>query len=139
MPIIHEHASSPDAPHEAGGSTNGFGRQDSMANESQSQNQDESKLSTRQLNVLKRKRKREAQKAAQGKSGFGDLTLRRTTTAGSDGFADDTPMPDADSKKNGKMSDYFNLDRPTDVDEDSKVVSEFKGPILLRISQGRFV
>ncbi|KAL2170535.1 hypothetical protein VTG60DRAFT_4643 [Thermothelomyces hinnuleus] len=130
LPVVPEHAISPETPHEAGAGTNGFGRQDSIGNESQGQAQDESKLSSRQLNVLKRKRKREAQKAAQGKSGFGDLTLRRTTTAGSDGFADDTPMPDADSKKNGKMSDYFSLDRPADVDEDTKVVSEFKGPVL---------
>ncbi|KAK4239615.1 hypothetical protein C8A03DRAFT_32294 [Achaetomium macrosporum] len=129
MPVITEQIISPETPHEAAGS-NGFGRQDST-NDNHGLNQDESKLSTRQLNVLKRKRKREAQKAAQGKSGFGDLTLRRTTTAGSDGFADDTPMPDADSnKRNGKMSDYFNLDRPADVDEDTKVVSEFKGPML---------
>ncbi len=129
IPVICDHDASPGTPHEATG-TNGFGRQDSIAGESQGQGNDETKLSTRQLNVLKRKRKREAQKAAQGKSGFGDLTLRRTTTGGSDGFADDTPMPDADSKKNGKVNDYFSLDRPADVDEDSKVVSEFKGPML---------
>lgn len=93
---------------------------------------EESGMSARQLNVLKRKRKREAQKAAQGRGGFGDLSIRRATTAGSDGFADDTPMPDADSKKNGngKVPDYFSLDRPTDVDEDSKVVSEYKGPVI---------
>ncbi|CAK7218287.1 TATA-binding protein-associated factor mot1 [Sporothrix eucalyptigena] len=83
-------------------------------------------LSSRQLNVLKRKRKRELQKAAQGKSGFGDLSIRRSATNGSDGFGDD----DLDSKKGGKVNDYFNLDRPAEVDEDSKVVSEFKGPIL---------
>ncbi|KAL2261630.1 hypothetical protein VTK26DRAFT_3723 [Humicola hyalothermophila] len=129
IPIIAEHSISPATPQEFCG-TNGLPRQDSLNGENQSQNLDESKLSSRQLNVLKRKRKREAQKAAQGKSGFGDLTLRRTTTAGSEGFADDTPMPDADSKKNGKMADYFSLERPPDVDEDTKVVSEFKGPIL---------
>ncbi|CAK7227306.1 TATA-binding protein-associated factor mot1 [Sporothrix curviconia] len=85
-------------------------------------------LSSRQLNVLKRKRKRELQKAAQGKSGFGDLSIRRGTTNGSDGLADD----DVHTKKGGggKVNDYFNLDRPAEVDEDSKVVSEFKGPIL---------
>lgn len=91
---------------------------------------EESGMSARQLNVLKRKRKREAQKAAQGKGGFGDLSLRRGTTAGSEGFTDDTPMVDADSKKNGKVNDYFSLDRPTDIDEDSKVVSEYKGPVI---------
>ncbi|KAK4169378.1 hypothetical protein QBC43DRAFT_307577 [Cladorrhinum sp. PSN259] len=129
MAVVAENIASPATPQGASG-TNGFARQDSMNNDSQSQNPEEAKLSSRQLNVLKRKRKREAQKAAQGKSGFGDLSIRRSTTAGSEGFADDTPMPDADSKKNGKMAEYFNLDRPTDVDEDTKVVSEFKGPIL---------
>lgn len=90
---------------------------------------EENGMSARQLNVLKRKRKREAMKAAQGRSGFGDLSLRRTTTAGSDGLADDTPMVDADSK-NGKMGDYFSLDRPADIEEDTKVVSEYKGPVI---------
>ncbi|KAL2271442.1 hypothetical protein VTJ83DRAFT_813 [Remersonia thermophila] len=128
MPVIPEHVASPGTPQEAA-STNGHGRLDSNGNDSQGHALDESKLSTRQLNVLKRKRKREAQKAAQGKSGFGDLTLRRTTTAGSD-LDGDTPMPDADAKKTNKMADYFSLDRPSDVDEDTKVVSEFKGPLL---------
>ncbi|CAK7264178.1 TATA-binding protein-associated factor mot1 [Sporothrix epigloea] len=86
---------------------------------------EEAGLSSRQLNVLKRKRKRELQKAAQGKSGFGDLSIRRSATNGSDGFADD----DLDLKKGGKVNDYFNLDRPSDTDENSKVVSEFKGPV----------
>ncbi|KAI6782191.1 helicase-like protein [Emericellopsis cladophorae] len=91
----------------------------------------EAGLSSRQLNVLKRKRKREAMKASQGKSGFGDLSLRRSTTTGSEGLgAEDTPMPDSDAKKNGKMEEYFNLDRPGDVDEESKVVSEYKGPVI---------
>ncbi|KAK0392833.1 hypothetical protein NLU13_2327 [Sarocladium strictum] len=108
---------------------NGLSRSDSV--NAQSQGTEESHLSSRQLNVLKRKRKREAMKASQGKSGFGDLSLRRSGTAGSDGFGgEDTPMPDPESKKNGKVDDYFNLDRPTDIDEDSKVVSEFKGPVL---------
>ncbi|KAH8180130.1 hypothetical protein LIA77_01649 [Sarocladium implicatum] len=107
---------------------NGLNRSDSI--NTQSQGGEESQLSSRQLNVLKRKRKREAMKASQGKSGFGDLSLRRSGTAGSDGFGDDTPMPESDNKKNGKMDDYFNLDRPADLDEESKVVSEFKGPVL---------
>ncbi|QYT01255.1 SNF2 family DNA-dependent ATPase domain-containing protein [Trichoderma simmonsii] len=104
----------------------GFGKGDGT--QSQSQPTEESQLSSRQLNVLKRKRKKEAMKA-QGKGGFGDLSLRRTTTAGSEGLADDTPMAD-ESKKNGKVNDYFNLDRPTDIDEDAKVVSEFKGSVM---------
>lgn len=91
---------------------------------------EESQLSSRQLNVLKRKRKREAMKASQGKGGFGDLSVRRSTTAGSEGLGDETAAPDAEGKKNGKVNDYFNLDRPADVDEESKVVSEFKGPVI---------
>ncbi|ODA79641.1 hypothetical protein RJ55_05235 [Drechmeria coniospora] len=87
-------------------------------------------LSTRQLNVLKRKRKREAMKASQGKGGFGDLSIRRPTTAGLEAIADETPTADSETKKNGKMNDYFSLDRPADVDEEKKVVSEFKGPII---------
>ncbi|KAG6003671.1 hypothetical protein E4U54_000646 [Claviceps lovelessii] len=110
--------------------TNGSGssRSESM---SHSQGGEDAQLSSRQLNVLKRKRKREAMKASHGKGGFGDLTLRRAPTAGSEGFGgDETPVPEEDAKKNGKVNDYFNLDRPADVNEDTKVVSEFKGPII---------
>ncbi|EGS20784.1 helicase-like protein [Thermochaetoides thermophila DSM 1495] len=126
MPV--EQIASPITPNDAAGA-NGVGRQDGASNDNQSQAIDESKMSARQLNVLKRKRKREAQKAAQGKSGFGDLSLRRSTTAGSDAFGEDTPMPDADSKKN-KLAEYFSLDRPENTEEDTKIVSEFKGPVL---------
>ncbi|KAK0646246.1 hypothetical protein B0T16DRAFT_458188 [Cercophora newfieldiana] len=129
MPIVADHAISPATPQDAS-AANGFGRHDSIANGGQSQNPEEAGLSARQINVLKRKRKREAQKAALGKSGFGDLSIRRTNTAGSENFVDDTHMAEAESKKNGKMSDYFNLERPTNVDEESKVVSEFKGPLI---------
>ena len=136
MPIVQDNNQSPLTPQESSSNGGGFGCQDARngngngSNGSQSQAGEESALSSRQLNVLKRKRKREAQKAAHGKSGFGDLSIRRSTTAGSDGFAEDAPMTDADSKKSGKMADYFNLERPTDVDEDTKVVSEFKGPLI---------
>ena len=108
---------------------NGPSRSESI---SQSQGGEDTQLSSRQLNVLKRKRKREAMKASQGKGGFGDLSLRRSTTAGSEGlgFADETPGAESESKKGGKMNDYFNLDRPADVDEETKVVSEFKGPVI---------
>jgi TATA-binding protein-associated factor len=132
VPIVADnnvnHSPPPAASHNGNGA-NGFGRQDSMGGASQSQNPEEAGMSARQLNVLKRKRKREAQKAAQGKATFGDLSVRRQTTAGSEGFADETPMVEADSKNNVKL-DYFNLERPSDVDEDTKVVSEFKGPVL---------
>ncbi|CAJ2509814.1 Uu.00g057140.m01.CDS01 [Anthostomella pinea] len=132
IPIIIEKSASPFSEAQDTAAVNGMGRQESFASSGPSQQHLEepglSGLSTRQLNVLKRKRKKDALKAAHGKGGFGDLSIRRTFTAGSDGF-DDTPMPDVENKKNGK-NDYFSLDRPADVDEDSKVVSEFKGPIL---------
>lgn len=106
--------------------SNGNGRVDGA----NGQTPGESGLSSRQLNVLKRKRKREAMKASQGKGGFGDLSIRRSMTTGSEGLGEDTLMTDGDAKKNGKVNDYFNLDRPADVDEDTKVVSEFKGPLI---------
>jgi TATA-binding protein-associated factor len=96
-----------------------------------SQNGDEtSGLSTRQLNVLKRKRKRELQKAGHSQFAMGDLSIRRSNTGASASFGDDTPMADGGAEKNGKMDDYFTLDRPTEVDEEAKVVSEYKGPII---------
>ncbi|KAI2626460.1 hypothetical protein GGR54DRAFT_471343 [Hypoxylon sp. NC1633] len=127
IPIAAEKSASPFTPQDPNPS-NGLTKQDGIAGSVPSQPTEESGLSARQLNVLKRKRKRDAQKAAHGKSGFGDLSVRRSYTAGSDGF-DDTPMPDVETKKNGK-TDYFSLDRPADVDEDTKVVSEFKGPAV---------
>ncbi|KAI0115018.1 hypothetical protein F4814DRAFT_448855 [Daldinia grandis] len=127
VPITAEKSASPFTPQDPN-PINGVTRQDTIASVGSNQPAEESGLSARQLNVLKRKRKRDAQKAAQGKSGFGDLSIRRSFTAGSEGL-DDTAMPDADTKKGGK-TDYFNLDRPTDVDEDTKVVSEFKGPVV---------
>jgi TATA-binding protein-associated factor len=129
MPVVTEKSASPLTPQDTANG-NGLSRSESVSGAGQSQSTEESGLSSRQLNVLKRKRKREAQKAAHGKGGFGDLSIRRAHTAGSEGLADDTPMPDAESKKNGKMNDYFNLDRPENVDEETKVVSEFKGPVI---------
>ncbi|KAH8653435.1 hypothetical protein BX600DRAFT_440508 [Xylariales sp. PMI_506] len=129
VPIAVEKSASPLTPQETStGNTNGLHRQESAVSSGPSQPTEESGLSARQLNVLKRKRKRDAQKAAQGKGGFGDLSIRRSGTAGSDGF-DDTAMPDAEAKKNGK-ADYFSLERSGEVDENAKVVSEFKGPSI---------
>ncbi|TVY23493.1 putative helicase [Lachnellula hyalina] len=90
-------------------------------------------LSARQLNQLKRKRKREAQNAG-SKNRLVDLSIRRSSTMGSsedrdvtmsDITGDDLPP----TGPNG-VSDYFSVERTGDVDEDSKVVSEFKGPVL---------
>lgn len=80
-------------------------------------------LSSRQRNQLKRKRKREAQNAG-GKNKVIDLVVhRRQSTLD----LDDTGMGDI---PDGNVSDYMSLDRPSEVDEDSKVVSEFKGPVV---------
>ncbi|PHH91025.1 hypothetical protein CDD83_1918 [Cordyceps sp. RAO-2017] len=127
MPIVSDGLVTPITPLDTS-SSNGFGRSDGLPGPGQSA--EDSQLSSRQLNVLKRKRKREAMKASQGKGGFGDLSLRRSTTAGSEALGDETPGVDGEAKKNGKVNDYFNLDRPADVDEETKVVSEFKGPVI---------
>ncbi|KJZ72209.1 hypothetical protein HIM_08474 [Hirsutella minnesotensis 3608] len=127
MPVIPDGLNTPMTPIDAP-SSNGFGRSDSIPGAGQ--HSEDSQLSSRQLNVLKRKRKREAMRASQGKGGFGDLSLRRSTTSGLEIQGDETPAAETDSKKNGKMNDYFSLERPADVDEDSKVVSEFKGSVI---------
>ncbi|KAI1777650.1 hypothetical protein F4818DRAFT_447796 [Hypoxylon cercidicola] len=127
VPNPTEKSASPFTPQDPNHANN-LARQDSITSSLPSQPTEESGLSARQLNVLKRKRKRDAQKAAHGKSGFGDLSVRRSYTAGSEGL-DDTPMLDLDTKKIGK-ADYFSLDRPADVDEDTKIVSEFKGTVV---------
>lgn len=115
--------------HHENGEANGASATNGGASTTTGPNSDEyGGLSSRQLNVLKRKRKRELQRAAQGKSGFGDLSLRRTATGGPEGFGDES-LVDGDMK-NGKVTEYFNLERPTDVDEETKVVSEFKGPVV---------
>lgn len=128
IPLPVEKSASPSTPLETA-AHNGLSRQESSASNGPGQPAEESGLSARQKNALKRKRKKEMQKAAQGKVGFGDLSIRRSFTGGSEGF-DDTPMADSDVKKNGKH-DYFNLERPADIDENSKVVSEFKGPSVV--------
>ncbi|KAF7937173.1 uncharacterized protein EAE98_001487 [Botrytis deweyae] len=104
--------------------SNGFSRQEN--NKGTSTPSEESGLSARQLNQLKRKRKREAMTAG-SKSRLVDLSVRRTNTSNDA----DTSMPDAsgeDSKN--PMADYFSTERNAEIDEDSKVVSEFKGPIM---------
>jgi len=108
--------------------TNGHGHNRTDGVGAQAHAPEESHLSSRQLNVLKRKRKREAMKASQGKGGFGDLSVRRSMT--SENIGDDPSVPDSESKKNSKVNEYFTLERPSDVDEDTKVVSEFKGPVI---------
>lgn len=87
---------------------------------------EESGLSARQLNQLKRKRKREAQSAG-SKNRLVDLSVKRSNTFGS---TDDNTASDMGAGEESKVNDYFTLQRSEDVDEDTKVVSEFKGPIL---------
>jgi TATA-binding protein-associated factor len=88
---------------------------------------DESGLSARQLNQLKRKRKREAQHGA-SKNRLVDLSVRRASTFGTSDT--DTAMADAGLDDSTKVNNFLSLERTEDVDEDSKVVSEFKGPVL---------
>ncbi|KAL3419591.1 SNF2 family domain-containing protein [Phlyctema vagabunda] len=91
---------------------------------------EETGLSARQLNQLKRKRKREAQSSI-GKNRLVDLSVRRSSTMNSDtSNPQDVVMGDGPEDSKNGVSDYFSLERSSEVDEDSKVVSEFKGPIL---------
>lgn len=87
---------------------------------------EESGLSARQLNQLKRKRKREAQSAG-SKNRLVDLSVKRSNTLGS---TEDSNASEMGGSEESKVADYFTLQRSEDVDEDTKVVSEFKGPIL---------
>lgn len=86
----------------------------------------EAGLSARQLNVLKRKRKREALQAG-SKNRLVDLSGKKPSAA-----IDDATLDDATGEEDstGKVNDYFSLDRPAEVEEDTKVVSEFKGPAI---------
>ncbi|KAI0166478.1 hypothetical protein GGR57DRAFT_496740 [Xylariaceae sp. FL1272] len=127
IPLLLEKSASPSTPMDTA-PINGLARQGSIASSGPSQSTEDAGLSARQKNALKRKRKMEAKKAAQGKGGFGDLSIRRSFTGGSDAF-DEATMPDNEAKKNGK-NDYFSLERPADVDEDTKVVSDYKGPVV---------
>jgi TATA-binding protein-associated factor len=94
---------------------------------------EEAGLSARQLNQLKRKRKREAQHGA-SKNRLVDLSIRRSSTMGSvtSELGADTTMTDIveDGANSNGLGDYFTLERTGDVDEDSKVISEFKGPAV---------
>ncbi|OQE25452.1 hypothetical protein PENSTE_c006G04918 [Penicillium steckii] len=90
---------------------------------------DESGLSKRQLNQLKRKNKQSAKLGA-NKVRVVDLASRRA----SDNVASpaSTPHPvkteNGDAQNGDAKPDYFSLD-PSADDDDSKIVSEFKGPI----------
>lgn len=93
---------------------------------------DESGLSKRQLNQLKRKNKMSAKNHA-SKVRVVDLSIRRQSTdtpvtpSVPEPFAVKTEIKSEFENKIAK--DVFSLDR-TDVDEDTKIVSDFKGSIL---------
>lgn len=90
---------------------------------------EEAGLSKRQLNQLKRKNKQNAKMGA-NKVRVVDLSARRA----SDNLATPivTPHPvkaeNGDEQNGDTKADYFSLDRAAG-DDDSKIVSEFKGPI----------
>ncbi|KAJ5294705.1 hypothetical protein PENANT_c014G09234 [Penicillium antarcticum] len=86
-------------------------------------------LSKRQLNQLKRKNKQNAKMGA-NKVRVVDLSSRRQSDIVTTPVT--TPHPvksENDSEQNGETKpDYFSLERAED-DDDSKLVTEFKGPI----------
>ncbi|KAL8703397.1 MAG: hypothetical protein Q9201_003426 [Fulgogasparrea decipioides] len=93
---------------------------------------DEGGLSKRQLNQLKRKNKLNAKNQA-SKVRVVDLSIRRPSTDSPNGLSSADPFAvkqelKAESDQNGN-GDYLSLDRG-DVDEDAKLVSDFKGSIL---------
>lgn len=92
---------------------------------------DEQGLSARQLNQLKRKRKREAQQAS-GKNRMVDLSVRKPNATDSPALSDPPTIEvgDGEDTISGNVNDYFSLERPEENDEGSKVVSEFKGPVV---------
>lgn len=89
-------------------------------------NGDDAGLSKRQLNQLKRKNKLSA-KAGASKVRVVDLSSRKTSEAVATPSVS-TPLPvKAEENGDGEVNqDYFSLDRSGD-DDDSKLVTEFKG------------
>jgi TATA-binding protein-associated factor len=94
-------------------------------------NGDESGLSKRQLNQLKRKNKQNAKLGA-NKVRVVDLSSRRASDYPTTPSAVMTPHPvksEIAEEEGDKKADYFSLDREG-LDDDSKIVSEFKGPVV---------
>ncbi|KAI1001863.1 TATA-binding protein-associated factor [Podosphaera aphanis] len=90
---------------------------------------EEQGLSARQLNQLKRKRKREAQNAG-NKNRMVDLSIRRANPIEPPNLSADNTMCDIVDGNENEIQDYFSIERTGEVDEDTKMVSEFKGPLL---------
>ncbi|KAN0114728.1 protein of unknown function (DUF3535) domain containing protein [Hyaloscypha variabilis] len=120
MPLVKQNGTTTPQINTSNGHTNGAQAPPTPA--------EEVGLSARQLNQLKRKRKREAQSAG-AKNRLVDLSIRRSSTMDSSADVSMSDIVDEAPSTNG-MSDYFSLERTTEVDEDTKVVSEFKGPAL---------
>ena len=90
---------------------------------------EEPSLSKRQLNMLKRKNKKEVKSQA-NKIRVVDLSRRKSSTveAPAQPVAIKQEPPEQDGGPNGDAGDYFSLDRKGG-DDQSKLVSEFKGPV----------
>ncbi|RDW93333.1 DNA-binding ATPase [Aspergillus mulundensis] len=95
-------------------------------------NGEESGLSKRQLNQLKRKSKKDARMGA-NKVRVVDLAGRRASENVTTPLIS-TPHPvkseNGDGQNGDAKPDYFSLDRPAGDDDESKIVSEFKGAAL---------
>ncbi len=93
---------------------------------------DEAGLSKRQLNQLKRKNKLNA-RSQSSKVRVVDLSIRKSSSTAP--TVPPVPEPHAikteikSEHENDSSSDVFSLDR-TNIDEDAKIVSDFKGSIL---------
>ncbi|KAJ5818637.1 hypothetical protein N7474_004228 [Penicillium riverlandense] len=104
-----------------------------LSSPSENATKEESGLSKRQLNQLKRKNKQNAKMGA-NKVRVVDLSSSRRTSdnVATPAPATSTPHPikteNGDSQNGETKPDYFSLERSGD-DDDSKIVSEFKGPI----------
>ncbi|KAI9888969.1 MAG: TATA-binding protein-associated factor mot1 [Vezdaea aestivalis] len=92
---------------------------------------DDNSLSKRQLNALKRKNKMQA-KSGPNKVRIVDLSARRPSMDQSQSALD--PEPFAIKTEESAVSDYFSTNRPDGGDDDSKIVSEFKGPAVPEMS-----
>lgn len=92
-------------------------------------NGEEAGLSKRQLNQLKRKNKQSAKFGA-NKVRVVDLSTRKLSDNVTTPSAT-TPHPvkteNGEERNGDSKTDYFSLDRPAAEDDDSKLVSEFKG------------
>lgn len=85
-------------------------------------------LSARQLNALKRKNKRDLKEKA-SKVRVVDFSERRVSTAQTQVAAQPYPIKQEAKEEESEnvVSDYFSLDRRNGGDDDTKLVTEFKG------------